>query len=126
MFRRVGCLTVLLLLFTHSAPAQDIQRGTIKKVDAEKKSITVTVGNKNSTFSISDETQISSAGGGEIKDGLKDSAFKVGNSVFFLAREQDGARGTSASGSQRARQCSGRQRGSESRQRHFARPHKKG
>lgn len=90
MFRRVGCLTALLLLFAHSAPAQDIQRGTIKAVDAEKKSITVTVGGKDSTFSISNDTQIRAANGGELKDGLKDSAFKVGNSVSFLAREQDG------------------------------------
>ena len=90
MFRRIGCLTALLLLLARSAPAQDIQRGTIKAVDAEKKSITVTVGDKDSTFSISDDTQIRAAGGGELKDGLKDSAFKVGNSVFFLAREKDG------------------------------------
>ena len=90
MFCRVGCLTALLLLFAHSVPAQDIQRGTIKKVDTEKKSITVTVGDKDSTFSISDDTQIRALGGGELKDGLKDPAFKVGNSVNFLAREQDG------------------------------------
>ena len=90
MLRRIGCLTALLLLFVHSASAQDIQRGTIKAVDAEKKTITVTVGDKDSTFSISDETQIRTGGGGEIKDGLKDSAFKVGSSVFFLAREQGG------------------------------------
>ena len=90
MLRRISCLTALLLLFVHSAPAQDIQRGTIKAVDAEKKTITVTVGDKDSAFSISDETQIRTGGGGEIKDGLKDSAFKVGSSVFFLAREQGG------------------------------------
>ena len=90
MFRRAGYLIALLLLFAHSAPAQDIQRGTIKAIDAEKKSITVTVGDKDRTFSISDDTQIRSANGGELKDGLKDSAFKAGSSVFFLAREQDG------------------------------------
>ncbi|MBC8112782.1 MAG: hypothetical protein H7062_00225 [Candidatus Saccharimonas sp.] len=90
MFRYVGCLTALLLLFAHGASAQDIQRGTIKAVDAEKKSITVTVGDRDRTFSITDETQIRTAGGGELKDGLKDSAFKVGSSVNFLAREQGG------------------------------------
>ncbi len=90
MLRRIGCLTALWLLFASSAVAQGIQRGTVKAVDAEKKSITVTVGDKDHALSISDETQIRSAGGGELKDGLKDSAFKVGNSVNFLAREQGG------------------------------------
>ncbi len=66
MFRRVGCLTALLLLFAYSAPAQDIQRGTIKTIDAEKKSITVTVGGKDRMFTISDDTRIRSTSGGEL------------------------------------------------------------
>jgi Cu/Ag efflux protein CusF len=90
MFHHSGCIAPLLLLIAASASAQDIQRGTIKTVDAEKKSITVTVGDKDRTFTISDETQIRSANGGKLKDGLKDSAFQVGSAVDFFAREQGG------------------------------------
>ena len=89
MSRLARCL-VALLLFARSASAQEIQRGTVKAIDVEKKTITVTVGDKEHTLSITDQTQIRTASGGELKEGLKAPAFTVGNPVSVLTRERNG------------------------------------
>jgi Cu/Ag efflux protein CusF len=70
-------------------PGFQPRRATVKKVDAEKKLLTLTVGGKDLTFRVTDQTKFMGPAG-DLKDGLKDERFKAGAAVMFLARQQDG------------------------------------
>ncbi len=59
----------------------------IKKVDAEKNILTLTVDGKDQDFEVTEKTRMMGARG-EIKDGLKDKQFKAGSPVMFVARKQ--------------------------------------
>jgi hypothetical protein len=67
------------------------QKGKIKKLDVDKKTVTLTVGGKDQEFVLTDDTKVGGPGasGKTLKDRLKD--FKEGSEVDFLVRgKQDG------------------------------------
>ena len=90
MFPRFVWFLAFVLFITEAAFSQTIERGTVKSVDAAKGTITVTVEGKDRSFDVTNDTQIRTAGGGELAGGLKHEAFKVGASINFATREQDG------------------------------------
>jgi hypothetical protein len=89
---RTSIATVFVLLFASaSVLAQDgIQRGKIKKVDAEKSVVTVTADGKDLELTTTDETRFMNASGQQVKDGLKSADFKAGEAVMFKYVEKDG------------------------------------
>jgi Cu/Ag efflux protein CusF len=91
MIRQTLSSLVALLVFSASLLAQDgIQRGTVKKVDADKRVITVTADGKDLELTANDETRFMNASGQQVKDGLKNGDIKAGEAVMFKYVEQDG------------------------------------
>jgi hypothetical protein len=82
----VGCA-----FFTHSLTAQEgIQRGKVKKVDAAKGIITITMDGKDQDFTVAEDTRIVDAAGRPAKDGLKHEGFTPGAAVMFKLGAKDG------------------------------------
>jgi Cu/Ag efflux protein CusF len=73
-------------LFAQEGP----QRGTVKKVDPDKGTITITVNGKDHEFTLDEDAHIQDAAGRGLKDGLKDPHFKEGTPVTFKAVRQGG------------------------------------
>jgi hypothetical protein len=69
-------------------PGGGIQRGTLKKLDLDKMSITLTVDGKDHTYGLTEETKVLDAPGQTLKEKLQ--GFKVGAEVFFKPQKQDG------------------------------------
>jgi Cu/Ag efflux protein CusF len=81
---------ILGVLLAPASLAQDeIQRGTIKKVDAKKGILTITVEGEDKDYLVSPQTKLMKGPGQEISDGLKDKSFKIGVAVMFKAVEKD-------------------------------------
>src|SRR5262245_28609414 len=82
----VGCT-----FFVSGLLAQDdIQRGKVKKVDADKGVITITVDGKARDFTVAENTRIVDTENRPAKDGFKHEGFKPGAAVMFRAVEKDG------------------------------------
>jgi hypothetical protein len=64
-------------------PPQDIQRGKIKKIDADEGTLTITVNGKDRSFSVGEDTRIMDADGQPARGGLKHKGFKPGAAVMF-------------------------------------------
>ncbi len=80
---------VALVLCAGALPAQEgIQRGTIKKLDAEKGAVTIAAGGKEHEYTVTDDTRLFEATGKTVADRLKH--FKEGQAVFFKPGRQDG------------------------------------
>jgi hypothetical protein len=80
----------LVFLFAIGTLAQDaIQRGTIKKIDAGKGVLTITVKGEDKDFLVTPDTKLMKGPGQQISDGLKDQSLKPGAAVRFKAVEQD-------------------------------------
>lgn len=92
MFRRTAILVLTFISIwtaaSGSASAQDIQRGKLKKLDVEKRTIVVTIGGKDQEFKLSDDTQVLGATGKDLAEKLK--GFKEGASIFV----REGSGGT--------------------------------
>lgn len=65
-------------------------KGKIKDVDAAKKTITVTVDGKDTTYTIGEKTQILNAKGKAVKDGINAKALKAGANVTITTEKKDG------------------------------------
>lgn len=88
MFNRI---LVAILAFTATATlivAQDIRRGKVKSVDAEKGIVVVTADGKDIELNVSDRTRVFGAEDKKGADRLK--VFKAGDAVMFAIRSQDG------------------------------------
>jgi Cu/Ag efflux protein CusF len=71
--------------------AQDsIQRGKIKKVDADKGNITITVDGKDHDFRVGENTLVMDVAGKPAQHRLRHPGFKEGAPVMFKAGTQDG------------------------------------
>jgi hypothetical protein len=90
--RRLYCAVAAgFLLFTAALLAQqDIQRGKIKKVDADKGTIVITVADKDRAITVRKDTRFMDESGQAIKDGLADKRLKAGAAVMFKAVRKDG------------------------------------
>jgi hypothetical protein len=79
----------LVSLFAAWTLAQDdIQRGTIKKVDAGKGVLTINVKGEDKDFLVTPDTKLMH-GNQDISDGLKNKSFRPGAVVMFKAFEKD-------------------------------------
>jgi hypothetical protein len=84
MIRSLMGAVLALTVFTPGLLAQQgIQRGKIKKIDADKGTITITANGKDHDFTVAEGTRIMDAGGQPARDGLKHKGFKPGAQVMF-------------------------------------------
>jgi hypothetical protein len=84
MFRSAVAAWVVLVFLTPGLQAQqDIQRGRIKTLDADKGTITITANGKDRDFTVAEDTKIMDAAGKPAEGGLKHKAFKPGARVMF-------------------------------------------
>src|SRR5438067_10349877 len=68
------------------------QRAKIKKVDAAKGRVTLTVGQKDLEFEVRERTLLKDEAGKDLADRLEDKRLKAGAAVMFKAQERDGRR----------------------------------
>ncbi len=83
MLRRLLCTMVALLFMTGGLLAAEV-KGKVKSVDADKSTITVTVGEKDQTFTVAKDAKVSV---GTVKD-LKD--LKAGANVTLTTEKKAG------------------------------------
>jgi Cu/Ag efflux protein CusF len=88
MTRRLALALAGLTLITAAWAQDGIRRGTIKKVDAEKKTVTITVGGKDEELTVSDGTRLPDLSGDSVKERL--AGLKEGTEVQFKAETKDG------------------------------------
>jgi hypothetical protein len=90
MFPRCLSTTIGVLVLAGYILAQDggPSRGKITKLDAESKSITLKVGDKEQTFRVVESTRLPDARGDSLAEKLR--SYKIGAAVMFKAAKQDG------------------------------------
>ena len=71
-----------------TGPDGEIRRATVKKLDPEKKTITLTVGGKDEDYLLTDDTQVLGATGNDLSERMQ--GFKEGSEVQFKAGKRDG------------------------------------
>jgi Cu/Ag efflux protein CusF len=91
MARRLFGVVAAVALFATVLLAQEgPQRGKIKKVDADKGIVTLTVDGKDLEVQVTDDTKLVDASNMDVAQRLKDKAFKEGADVVFKAEERGG------------------------------------
>src|SRR5947207_3113031 len=70
--------------------AQDIRRGTVKSVDADKGTVTITADGKDETFIITSDTKVMGADGKAIAKPFEDKSLAPGTQVMFKGTTRDG------------------------------------
>ncbi len=84
----VRCVVVALWVCPALLIADEIQRGTLKKLDVPGKKVVVEIDGKQREFSLTDDTQVLGASGKDLAEKLKD--FKEGASIFVKPDTSDG------------------------------------
>ncbi len=106
------CVLVVALLFPTLLPAQEILRGTLKKLDIPNKKVTVEIDGKQREFTLTDDTRVLNSSGKDLAEKLKD--FKEGSAIMVAPVTRDGkelrgiALGDRQGGNQPARKNDGR------------------
>src|SRR5262245_60735636 len=88
MPRLLLCLFLAAIAVGLALAQDNPQPAKIKKIDADKGIVTLTVNGKDVEAAVTERTQFRGEGR-EIKEGLKSPLFKEGADVMFLARERD-------------------------------------
>src|SRR5262245_37010681 len=88
MSRYLAGLFALLIATSALLAQNDVQRGKVKKIDVEKKTLTLTVGAKDRDFVLTDQTRVFGAEG-KMGD-ERFAGLKAGMEVMFKAEEKDG------------------------------------
>ena len=78
------------LVLCASGLAADEVKGKIKAVDADKHSITVTVGDRDREFTVTDDTKLLGPSGKDIKNGLGSPRLTAGAEVTVSTDKKDG------------------------------------
>jgi Cu/Ag efflux protein CusF len=86
--RHTFALLLVLLAGLALAQPEGVEKGKIKKIDAEKRTITLTQGDKDHDYLVTDDTRIPGAEGKDAKDRLK--TLKEGAEVYFKPERRDG------------------------------------
>ncbi|MBI1832724.1 MAG: hypothetical protein HYR84_14885 [Planctomycetes bacterium] len=82
--RFIGIVAILLLVGV--VGAQDgPQKGVIKKIDADKSTLTLSADGKDVLVKVTPETRVMDAAGRQIAEPFKNNAFKVGANIVFRA-----------------------------------------
>jgi Cu/Ag efflux protein CusF len=79
IFGVVGLVLLAGVLSAQDSP----QKGTIKKVDADRSILTITADGKDLVVKVAAETKVMDAKGKQIIEPFKDNVFKAGTSVLF-------------------------------------------
>src|SRR5258707_14528545 len=89
MFRKFVCGVFAFVICAGVSLAEDL-KGKIKSVDAEKNTITVTIGDKDQTFTLDKDAKILDTKGKEVAGGIKASLFKkAGLPVTVTTEKKD-------------------------------------
>jgi Cu/Ag efflux protein CusF len=83
-------LLALFLFIAGAAAQNDIQRGKIKKIDADKSSVTITVDGKDRELSVVEQTRVVGEGDLRGMKGIKEAGFKEGSAVMFKEETRNG------------------------------------
>jgi hypothetical protein len=78
-----------LSLGAGALPADEV-KGKIKKVDADKKLIIVTIGDKDQELNITSETKLLAPNGKNLKDGIESKRLKAAAEVTVVCEKKDG------------------------------------
>lgn len=92
MFRFAAPLAVFLLAAGLVIAQDEIRRGKVKALDAEKKTITITVDGKDETFSLTGDTRVMGPDGKTVAKPFDDKGLSPGSAVMFKGATQDGNR----------------------------------
>lgn len=84
----VRCVVVALWVCPVLLVADEIQRGTLKKLDVPGKKVVVEIDGKQREFSLTDDTHVLGASGKNLAERLKD--FREGASIFVKPDTSDG------------------------------------
>lgn len=85
---RYALLGFLWMALACSAGAQQIERGTLKKLDLPGKKIVVTQEGRDIELALNDRTNVLGASGKNLAEKLKD--FREGSEIFYRAGKQEG------------------------------------
>jgi len=88
MYRFVGPACVLVATVGIVLAQDAIRRGTLKKIDAEKKTLVITSGGKDEEFALTDETRFAGVAGKDLAERLR--SLKEGSAVMFKGATRDG------------------------------------
>ncbi len=109
----VQCVLVAMLFFPSLLPAQEILRGTLKKLDIPGKKVTVEIDGKQREFTLTDDTRVLNSSGKDLAEKLKD--FREGSAIMVQPVTRDGkevlrgiARGDQRGGNEPARKNDGK------------------
>src|SRR5215218_9060836 len=89
MYRIVVSVSLFALTAGFLVAQDEIRRGTVKALDAEKGTITIAVNGKDATFFITGNTDVRS-GGKAVAKPFEDKELKPGAEVMFKAAQKDG------------------------------------
>lgn len=84
----VRCVLVAALLCPSLLPAQEILRGTLKKLDVPGKKVTVEIDGKQREFTLTDDTRVLNSSGKDLAEKLKD--FREGSAIMVAPVTRDG------------------------------------
>ena len=82
------CVLVAALLCPSLLPAQEILRGTLKKLDISGKKVTVEIDGKQREFTLTDDTRVLNSSGKDLAEKLKD--FREGSAIMVAPVTRDG------------------------------------
>src|SRR3954462_9670379 len=88
MRRGLWCVTLLLSLVAVLAAQEGPQRGKVKKVDADKGTVTIAVGGKDLELALDEKTLVFGADGDTLKERMR--GIKEGTEVFFKSTKKGG------------------------------------
>jgi hypothetical protein len=88
MLRQFMAVAAVLVLGVGLAPADEV-KGTLKSVDADKSTLTVTADGKDTVYTVADATQFLNAKGKNLKKGIKDRHLKEGANVVVTTEKKD-------------------------------------
>jgi hypothetical protein len=86
----IGAVVVFGVCVCVGSLTAETIRGKVKSVDPKGATLTVTVGNKDREFKISEETKVTNIAGKSVPDRLKDKQFKEGAQVIITTEEKAG------------------------------------
>src|SRR5262245_52206052 len=90
MLRKLVAALFALMICAGVSLADEI-KGKVKEVNTEKNTLTVTVGDKDQTFTLNDDTQVLNPKGNAVKDKAKSlKGLKPDTEVTITSEKKDG------------------------------------